>query len=121
MPYSPPIHRPAFTPSREQVRKATQKDYNKNRRDTKAQAFYESKEWRSIRKWYVKRNPLCVECKAKGLATPVQIVDHIVEIKDGGDPLCVTNLQSLCIPCHNSKTAHRSAERVNAQSNSNQR
>ncbi|XPS83916.1 HNH endonuclease domain protein [Desulfosarcina variabilis str. Montpellier] len=33
------------------------------------------------------------------------IVDHIVELKDGGAPLSEDNVQSLCRSCHQRKTA----------------
>lgn len=103
MPYSPPRHRPAHLPSVEQARKQGQKDYNRTKR--KNQAFYDSRAWRKLSKLYRRQNPLCVKCKAKGFVKAVQIVDHVVSIMDGGEPLAESNLQSLCIPCHNTKTA----------------
>jgi 5-methylcytosine-specific restriction protein A len=109
MPYSPPQHRAAFTPSREAVKKASAKHYNKHIR--KGHEFYHSKEWKETRKWFAKRHPLCIVCKANGIAQSVEIVDHIIEIKDGGSMLCVTNLQSLCRRHHNTKTAQAVTER----------
>ena len=103
MPWSPKQHRPAFAPSREQVRKQSQKNYNRTRR--KNQEFYDSKAWRKLSKWFRKKNPLCAHCRDKGIAKEAQLVDHIVPIEQGGEPLSESNLQSLCIPCHNTKTA----------------
>ena len=103
MPHSPPRHRPAHLPSVEQTRKQGQKDYNRTKR--KNQAFYDSRAWRKLSQWYRKANPLCVKCTDKGFAKRVQIVDHIIPIEDGGESLATSNLQSLCIPCHNTKTA----------------
>jgi 5-methylcytosine-specific restriction endonuclease McrA len=45
---------------------------------------------------------------------PAKIVDHIKEIKDGGDRLSLENLQSMCIPCHNIKTAKEKQHRGGA-------
>ena len=50
-------------------------------------------------------NPICKWCEEEGRVTPGQIVDHIVEIKDGGQTLSFDNLQTLCLPHHNQKTA----------------
>jgi 5-methylcytosine-specific restriction protein A len=44
----------------------------------------------------------CVMCGATG---PRLIADHIVEIKDGGAALDITNGETLCLSCHNKKTA----------------
>ena len=112
MPTSPPQHRPAFTPTKVELRKASNKHYNKNVREN--QDFYNSKEWRDLRAWFVKKHPLCVTCRENGIAKLVQIVDHIVEIKDGGSLLCVTNLMSMCIGCHNTKSAHEATQRGRA-------
>jgi len=100
MPYSPPIH--SLKQSRVN-RKQQQKEYNRTKRT--GHEFYKTKEWKKLRAWYVKANPLCVFCKAEGRATPVKIVDHIMPIKQGGAPLSVENLQSTCVAHHNKKTA----------------
>ena len=44
---------------------------------------------------------------------PVEIVDHITEIRDGGDRLSESNAMSLCHKCHNAKTAAERAKRKN--------
>lgn len=67
-------------------------------------SFYAGAKWRKLRKWWVNRNPLCVECEKKGKVVGVQVVDHIVPIKQGGAELSSDNLQSLCHSCHNRKT-----------------
>ncbi len=47
---------------------------------------------------------LCVACRAKGRITEATEVDHTVPLSKGGtDEL--GNLQSLCGPCHEAKTA----------------
>lgn len=42
---------------------------------------------------------LCVKC-----GEIAKVVDHIIEINDGGCKLCYDNLESLCHLCHNRKT-----------------
>jgi 5-methylcytosine-specific restriction protein A len=38
-------------------------------------------------------------------------VDHVQPIKEGGARFDAANLQSLCVSCHNAKTARESARR----------
>lgn len=61
--------------------------------------FYSSSEWRRKRREYLKEHPFCVRC-----GRPAVIVDHIVPIRKGGEPLDDGNLQSLCWPCHSRKS-----------------
>lgn len=49
------------------------------------------------------RDPLCVECRRHGRATPATERDHIVPLSDGG-PDDSTNEQGLCAPCHEAKS-----------------
>lgn len=57
-----------------------------------------------MRAQHLRASPLCVLHLARGETLPATVVDHIQSIKDGGDPRDPTNLQSLCKPCHDSKT-----------------
>ena len=50
------------------------------------------------------RQPLCEMCLKCKRYVKADIVDHIVEIKKGGHPLDMDNLQSLCRSCHTVKT-----------------
>lgn len=65
-------------------------------------------QWRIIRKLALKRdNYLCQVCLAKGILTPATAVDHIInKANNGTDDL--SNLQSICDPCHEIKTASES-------------
>lgn len=65
-----------------------------------ADGFYVSVRWRKFRNWYIARNPLCALC-----GDPGRMVDHIVELKDGGAELDESNCQTLCTRCHQLKTA----------------
>lgn len=61
--------------------------------------FYNSSRWRKLRSIYIKYHPLCVICSAPG-----EVVDHIKPIKQGGEPLDMANLQTMCHKCHNIKS-----------------
>ena len=74
--------------------------YDKQYRNQKSNKFYHSKQWKEIRNIQLRQSPLCISC-----SLPAKVVDHIVEIKDGGEKLLLDNLQSMCISCHNIKTA----------------
>jgi 5-methylcytosine-specific restriction protein A len=55
---------------------------------------------------YLAQNPLCGECKKEGRVTLATCVDHVVPHR--GDKSLLrdwNNLQSLCGPHHNKKTA----------------
>ena len=75
-------------------------------------AFYNSKAWRMTRKFYIKNNPLCEECKRQSppIIKAANVVDHIKAITFGGDKLDYSNLQSLCTMHHNSKSASEGIE-----------
>ena len=102
MPWSNPVHSLQATKQTKQQRLNAQKLYNKEKRT--GQHFYKTTAWRKLRAWHAKANPLCEDCKKEGRATQVQIVDHVIEIKDGGEPLNPKNLRSLCRMHHNKKT-----------------
>ena len=59
--------------------------------------------WQQARLEYLKRNPLCVECRKQGRITQATVVDHIVPHK--GDRTLFwrrSNWQPLCASCHSS-------------------
>lgn len=74
-----------------------------------ADRFYSSPEWIAL------RDRVRVEargrCQRKGCAELGHIVDHIVELKDGGAPLDRRNVELLCASHHALKTAAARAER----------
>jgi len=78
-----------------------------------ADDFYLSPVWRRFRAWYVSKHPFCELCEQEGRLVPVDIVDHITEIRDGGDRLSEDNAMSLCHKCHNAKSAAERAKRKN--------
>ena len=82
--------------------------YNKTRGDKSVVKMYSTARWKRVRKIaLVRDNGLCQHC----LEANAEMVDHIVEIKDGGDPYTLSNLQSLCNKCHAIKTKAEESKR----------
>jgi 5-methylcytosine-specific restriction enzyme A len=77
-----------------------------------ADPIYTSSEWRSfVDDIKTERRWKCVNCGP--LARGVRLLgDHIREIKDGGAVFDKSNVQLLCLPCHNTKTAAEKQKRV---------
>lgn len=80
------------------------KIYNQYKRDELSKTFYKTQQWRDIRQRKLQISPLCEECKKNGTLVVGKIVDHIVPIKQGGDPYDFENLQTLCWSCHSRKS-----------------
>jgi 5-methylcytosine-specific restriction enzyme A len=57
------------------------------------------------------REPLCRECRKHGRVTPATIRDHIKPLAEGGTD-DDDNIQPLCTPCSDAKTAEESARGV---------
>ena len=70
--------------------------------------FYNSKRWRSLSAYYRAMNPLCELCEKAGYIVPGRCVDHIVPMRLGGNTISLTNLQTLCLGCHASKSGKES-------------
>ena len=88
--------------------KRYRKDANDQRiddRKTSHQRGYD-KRWRKLRDKYINDHPMCEHCEARGDSVPAREVDHIIEFSGVDDKkrLDESNLQSLCRPCHASKT-----------------
>lgn len=76
------------------------------------EGFYASTKWIKVRNAFRKANPLCNRCKAMGYTRSMEIVDHILPADDYPELIFDWgNLQSLCSPCHNHKTAKDTALR----------
>ena len=88
------------------------RDYGRARRGFDAEVgFYQSRQWRVVRAAFLREHPLCGACSARGGLIPARVVDHVVPVKDGGARFLASNLQALCVSCHNRKTARESAGR----------
>jgi 5-methylcytosine-specific restriction endonuclease McrA len=81
------------------VSKNSKKDYT-----TKNTKFYNSKEWKALRNYHINEYPLCKWCEEEGHTVKADIVDHIIEIVDGGEKLNQDNLMSLCHRHHIQKS-----------------
>lgn len=80
-------------------------EYRMNRTDDREQAFYKSRAWIRTRDHKRAMNPLCEHCMRADRYVPVDDIDHITPIKvDWTRRLDLSNLQSLCRACHNTKS-----------------
>lgn len=86
------------------------RDYGRARRGFDEElGFYSSAAWRSTRAAVLRDQPLCRACQGLGRFVPAGVVDHVRPIKEGGQRFDMANLQPLCVPCHNRKTARETA------------
>jgi len=103
------LAKPGYCPAH---RGAVHRDYGRARRSFDSElGFYQSKNWREVRAVLLRDQPLCVRCEAAGRLVAAKVVDHIVPIKEGGARFGRSNLQPLCVACHNRKTARETAGR----------
>ena len=74
--------------------------------------FYQSKQWRMTRKFYIKSNPLCEQClrSKPSITKGAEMVDHIKQISKGGMMFDSKNLMSLCDRCHAIKSSSEGVE-----------
>jgi len=79
--------------------------------------IYGTTRWRRLRDAYIRHNPLCELCSKVGLVTPGEVVDHVIELKDGGAPWDVGNLMTVCRECHQKKTGEEVKKRRRRKSN----
>jgi len=61
------------------------------------------KRWQAIRRSYLKRHPLCVECAKGNKVVRAEDVHHIISLADGGTHED-ENLMALCHSCHSKIT-----------------
>lgn len=79
----------------------------------RARKWYQSRRWARRRREHLTREPLCRQCKARGVIRAAGAVDHILPHR--GDETLFwdpANWQSLCIACHNAKSAAEQAEQA---------
>ncbi len=73
---------------------------------------YQSPEHREWRAAVIKRAGGICQGRGCGRSDTRLFADHIVELKDGGAPLALSNGQALCGACHQAKTARARAKRM---------
>lgn len=74
-------------------------------RPTTRQTPTSHRRWRTLRDQVLQDEPTCRVCDF----LPSVTVDHIVPIAEGGAELDRDNLQGICTPCHDAKTAEEAA------------
>jgi 5-methylcytosine-specific restriction enzyme A len=78
--------------------------------------FYSSKAWKVRRDARRHANPLCQECEANGVLTPMHAVDHVLPRSTHPElELDYENTQSLCERCHNRKTGRETMGKMQGQ------
>jgi 5-methylcytosine-specific restriction protein A len=60
-------------------------------------------QWKKLRAYVLRTEPLCRACAARGVDTIATEVDHMVPLAKGGTD-ALENLQPICAPCHARKT-----------------
>ncbi|MTI95192.1 MAG: HNH endonuclease [Firmicutes bacterium] len=89
-------------------RRGQQRHYDRYARNKKAKAFYQSKEWKgpggARQRALVRDNHICQECLRHGRLTKAVTVHHIKPLLEFWElRLELSNLESVCLPCHNRK------------------
>jgi 5-methylcytosine-specific restriction endonuclease McrA len=75
---------------------------------------YNTATWRDLRRAKLAAQPVCEQCEKRGLSVLAEAVDHIHELRHGGDPFpALSGLMSLCTACHSIKTNAVTAGRAN--------
>lgn len=80
-----------------------------------AQRLRSCARWQKLRLWYLRRHPFCEQCDREGRVTPAAEVDHIRPLRwfplarMEGAAYDEGNLQALCEPCHDRKSAREQA------------
>jgi 5-methylcytosine-specific restriction endonuclease McrA len=57
------------------------------------------------------RHPLCRQCESGGVVRPATQLDHIIPLHLGGEDH-ESNLQGLCVECHEQKTTREARDRL---------
>lgn len=100
MPPRPPLHSHPAKRSEAQRKK----DFDRQRPSSSKRGY--NAKWRAASKSYLFDNPLCVDCRSRGIIKSAECVDHIIPHK--GDMKLFwsrRNWQALCHSCHSRKTA----------------
>jgi 5-methylcytosine-specific restriction endonuclease McrA len=90
-------------------------------RQTAARRGYDA-DHRRWREAVLRRDPLCVVCKRRGIVTPAVIADHIVPIAvDPQGRLELNNGRGVCRDCHADITGNFRATGINEPSDRRRR
>ncbi len=72
-------------------------------KETRHDPFYDLRRWRRLTVSHRQAEPLCRQCREKGVTTAGTVVDHIIPRLEGGAEWDEDNLQTLCDKCHQVK------------------
>jgi 5-methylcytosine-specific restriction protein A len=86
-------------------RRARQQRYDRTERDPEIVRFYNSPEWKAVRRQQLNEHFLCQVCFKQNVVKGATTVDHIIPIDQGGEKLDPMNLRSVCASCHSSRHA----------------
>jgi len=108
------LTRESYCESHQNLTKEIKRIYDSEQRDPKHKTFYNSEVWKKVRRLaLVRDNHCCVKCREEGKVVRASHVDHIQELQDSWELRAeITNLQALCVPCHNKKTADEKKKRA---------
>ena len=65
---------------------------------------YDTARWKHLRQRVLREEPYCRACLKRGFHKPARQIDHVVGLREGGDPYDRANVQPLCDMCHGAKT-----------------
>ena len=78
-------------------------------KDNYGQSVYRTPQWRELSKTLRDQADGCEQCYKD---TKNLVVDHIVELRDGGEAFDVSNLRVVCYSCHTAKTNRAKSQRL---------
>lgn len=97
---------------KQQKTESTKRRNEQRKEQSRENSFiYNTAAWSRLSKKKRTVDPFCEQCLEDGRYEQADVVDHIVELKDGGKPYEWSNFRSLCHRCHNVKTAAEKRKR----------
>ena len=76
MPKQPPRFHPfGYNPNKRDRERKAKAEHDKNRPNANQRGY--TYKWHKARTRFIKQNPLCIHCDAKGIIRPATEVDHI--------------------------------------------
>lgn len=104
-PNCPRLKRPGRSYCKEHEREWAAED--RKRRGSAAKQGY-GRQHQRLRLLVLHRDPICKMCGVR----PSTVLDHIVPVKEHGPRWDVTNLQGVCVNCHNQKSGREGMRRM---------
>ena len=96
--------RKEYTKTSSARRKQTRNEDMDHARNKSGSLIYDKQNWRRLSDKFKCVNPFCFMCLEEGRHEIAKVVDHIIELRDGGKAYEWSNLMSLCHYHHNRKT-----------------